>query len=130
MNYFTWAIIGFTVLISFLTFRNRGLYEGLLFSVEGVLGRKEWYRILTSQLLHVDITHLFFNMFSFYSFARSIEGDQGGGILALIYFGSAVGGDLLALLLQRRNFLYRAVGASGAVSGVIFAYILDRKSVV
>src|SRR5690606_16232497 len=76
-----------------------------------------------SGFLHVDWTHLLFNMFSFYSFSISLERYLGSVEVAVIYFASLFGGDLLAMFIHRNHPNYRAVGASGAVSGIIFAAI-------
>ncbi len=123
MAIFTWGIIALTVLISLHGFHNNSSYEKSIFSVQGILFKREYYRLITSQFFHIDWTHLIFNMFSLYSFARHLELIYGIPDTALIYFGSAIGGDILALILHRKNLHYRAVGASGAVCGIIFASI-------
>jgi membrane associated rhomboid family serine protease len=123
MTIFTWGIIASTVLISLHGFHNNSSYEKCIFSVQGVLFKREYYRLITSQFFHIDWAHLIFNMFSLYSFARHVESIYGIPVTALIYFGSAIGGDILALILHRKNLHYRAVGASGAICGIIFASI-------
>lgn len=132
MAIFTGGIIIATGLISLYGFRNRTSYEGSIFSVQAILVNRQYYRLITSQFFHIDWAHLIFNMFSFYSFARHVELIYGIPITALIYFGSAIGGDLLALALNRKNLHYRAVGASGAVCGMIFAsiFLLPGGSVI
>jgi membrane associated rhomboid family serine protease len=132
MAIFTWGIIALTVLISLHGFHNNSSYEKSIFSVQGILFKREYYRLITSQFFHIDWAHLIFNMFSLYSFARHLELIYGIPVTALIYFGSAIGGDILALILHRKNLHYRAVGASGAICGIIFAsiFLLPGGSVI
>lgn len=94
------------------------------FWISGILQKRQLDRMITSIFLHVNYIHLFFNLFSFYSFAIYIEKGLGKLFLLLLYFGSALGGNLLALFLHKKHPDYRAIGASGAVSGVIFASVL------
>ncbi len=116
-------IIIANVTISWQGFNNPAAFEAGTFQVGKVLHGKEYYRLLTSGFLHVSWPHLFFNMLSLYFFAGNIEGYLGPWFFLLIYMGSLLGGNLLALFIHRKNPYYRAVGASGAVSGVIFAAI-------
>jgi membrane associated rhomboid family serine protease len=97
-----------------------------------VVYKKRYYQVLTSAFLHVDIMHLFFNLFALYSFGRILEvvfvrsfGFINGSIdFFLIYFISLLSGSLLTVLFHYKNPGYVAVGASGAVSGIVFSYIL------
>ena len=108
--------------VSYLAFENDSLKERLLFEPKRILTQKEWYRLLSSALIHADWMHLGFNLLSLYMFGRMIELYFGAGYLFLIYWGSVFGGDVLSLLLHR-NHDYRSLGASGGVCGVIFAVI-------
>ncbi len=119
----TYVLIGATVLVTWYAFTNVRFFESFAFHVEPILRRKEYYRAVSSAFLHVSLVHLLFNMFCFHSFGSNIERFFGAGILLGIYFCSMIGGDALALLIHRNHPDYRAVGASGAVSGVIFASI-------
>jgi membrane associated rhomboid family serine protease len=120
---FTYTVIAITTLVSLLGFYNKQVFEKGLLSAGGILKEKQYYRLITSQLLHAGPAHLFFNMFSYYSFGESIERVFGLKLAAVIYLYSALGGDALALVIRRKNPAYSAVGASGAVCGVIFASI-------
>ena len=80
-------------------------------------------RLVTSGFLHVSWTHLIFNMLSLYFFSGFIEIYLGGIQFLLIYFASLIGGDLLSLFVHKNHGDYSAVGASGAVCGIIFASI-------
>ncbi|MCB0278350.1 MAG: rhomboid family intramembrane serine protease [Calditrichaeota bacterium] len=79
--------------------------------------------IVTSVLIHSDWRHFFFNMIGFYFFGPFLEYEIGPLKLILLYFGSAIVGSLAIVSLHRNNSRYRALGASGAVYGVVFAFI-------
>ena len=117
------VIIAANVLVSLKAFRDRSFFNRCTFEVDKVLRDKEWFRLISSGFVHVSGTHLAFNMISLYFFAGSIEGFLGSIAFVLIYFASLLGGNLFSLFVHRHNDLYRAVGASGAVSGVVFAAI-------
>lgn len=123
MDLLTIILIAANVLISYKGFSDPGFFERNLFEVGRVLRNKEYGRLFMSGFLHVDWTHLLFNMFSLYSFSISLERYLGPVQVAVIYFASLFGGDLLAIFIHRNHPNYRAVGASGAVSGIIFAAI-------
>ncbi len=97
-----------------------------------VVYKKRYYQMLTSAFLHVDIMHLFFNMFTLFSFGRILEiifvnsfGFVNGSIyFFLIYFISLFSGSIFTVLFHYKNPGYVAVGASGAVSGIVFSYII------
>ena len=120
---FTYTIIAITVIASIYGFSNSKILEKNTFSIKAIVKNKEFYRLITSQFFHVNYGHLIFNMFSFFSFGVLIENQFGPKITAVIYLFSAIGGDLLAILIKRNNLNYRAVGASGAVCGIIYASI-------
>ena len=119
----TIALIGVTVYLSWRGFKNGAFFDKYSFRIDSILGRKEYYRVISSGFLHADLPHLIFNAFCFYSFAEGIELLFGKAALLSIYFLSLVGGGLLSLLIHRNHHDYTAVGASGAVSGIIFASI-------
>lgn len=111
-----------TALISIAAFHDSSLLERMMFRPEAILARKEWHRLFSSALIHLDWMHLAFNLFALYSFGGPVENIFGSHILALIYGASILGGSLLSLYLHR-NHDYSALGASGGVCGVIFAVI-------
>lgn len=108
--------------ISYLAFRDEGLFQKLLFQVNEVKAG-QFYRLVSAGFLHVDWNHLFFNMFTFYFFSSAVSRSIGDTNMLLIYALSLLGGNLLALLFNANNPYYRAVGASGAVSGIVYASI-------
>lgn len=114
----------FTGLMSYKAFRDPVFMERYAFDIDGILLDKQYDRMITSGFLHVGWLHFGFNMIALLSFSRSLETLFGYGQLLGIYFGSMLGGNLLALYLHRNHGDYRAVGASGAISGVIFASII------
>jgi membrane associated rhomboid family serine protease len=119
---YTLIVIALTVIVSYQGFRREAVLDKLLFEPARILGYREYYRLLTSGLVHGDWVHLLFNMASLYMFAEEIELIFGPRTFFAIYLSGIVGGSLLALLLHRHHD-YRAVGASGGVCGVIFGSI-------
>src|SRR5664279_1898625 len=119
----TLILIIVNIAFSYKGFTNETFFEGYKFEVDRILINKDYKRLVTSGFLHVSWTHLILNMFSLYAFSGSIESDLGGLQFLLIYFVSLVGGNLLCLFIHRNHGDYSAVGASGAVSGIIFASI-------
>lgn len=120
--YCTLAIIAITCWVSYLGFRSQAFEEKYLFWPEAILAWKEWYRLITPGFLHLDWMHLGMNMLSLYFFGPTLEERLGIVQFLAIYLGAIVGGNLLALYIHR-NHDYRALGASGGVSGIILAYI-------
>lgn len=111
------------IAISYKGFTNQAFFDGYKFEVDSVLVKKDYKRLITSGFLHVGWTHLIFNMLSLYLFSGHIESYLGWVNFLIIYFASLVGGDLLSLYVHRNHGDYHAVGASGAVCGIIFASI-------
>jgi membrane associated rhomboid family serine protease len=116
-------VIALTCLMSWLAFRNPILEEKYVFDPRAILAGKEYFRLVTSSFLHSGWPHLLLNMASLYCFGGPLEVVFGAKDFLLIYFGGMVGGDLLSLYIHRHH-VYRSYGASGAVCGVIFAYLL------
>lgn len=123
VDLWTIAIIASTVLVSFKGFRDEKFFDRYKFEVNGVLVYRQYYRIITSSFLHGSLVHLLFNMFAFYIFSTSVGRAFGSVPFLGIYFGSMIAGDLLALYIHRNHGQYSAIGASGAVSGIIFAFV-------
>lgn len=127
-----YIIIGITVIFSFSAFKDQVLFDKLLFSAYKVSERKEWYRLISNVLVHADVTHLLFNMMSLYFLGELLEysmigeyGLQLGEIhFLLIYVFGGIFANFYSLLKHKNNPNYQSVGASGAVSAIIFACIL------
>jgi membrane associated rhomboid family serine protease len=114
-------VIG-TVVSSIVAFQRTDLFERFLFSPSAILRGREYWRMVTSALVHANGPHLAFNMIALYSFGTALEIGFGPPTLLAIYLGAILGGSLVSLVLHR-NHEYSAVGASGGVCGILFAYI-------
>lgn len=122
-------IIIFTCLTSYKGLTDRLFFNKYVFQVDKILLNKEYFRTISSGFLHADWVHLAFNMSSLYAFSASLEDDLGSLNYTLIYFASLLGGSLLSLYIHRNHGSYTAIGASGAVCGVVFASIALYPSV-
>ena len=128
----TVIIIAITCIVSILCFNGTLNGNKLIFNAYQVWHRKEWYRMLTSGIIHSGWGHLFFNMLTLYFFGRVVEqyfsaafGGVLGTVLYVVLYVSALAISSLGDLVKYRdNWNYNALGASGAVSAVLFASIL------
>ena len=103
---------------------NPGLIDRWAFKPFRVVREKEWSRWLTAGFVHVSFMHLLFNMVTLFFFGPYIESIVGSGRFLAIYLGSELAANALTYLKYRDNPAYSAVGASGAISGVLFAFCL------
>ncbi|MCI6768585.1 MAG: rhomboid family intramembrane serine protease [Bacteroidales bacterium] len=128
----TVIIIAITCIVSILCFNGTLNGNKLIFNAYQVWHRKEWYRMLTSGIIHSGWGHLFFNMLTLFFFGRIVEqyfsaafGGVPGAVLYVVLYVSALAISSLGDLVKYRdNWNYNALGASGAVSAVLFASIL------
>lgn len=128
----TQILVVITALISISAFNNRELYGKLLHSPYVEVREKDYYRFLSSGFIHADWMHLGINMFVLWQFGGIVEayyksgfGAQMGGIYYLVlYFGAIIFGALPSYYKHKDNPGYRAIGASGGVSGITFAYVI------
>ncbi len=119
----SFVLILVTVAVSYGGFRDPGLEAKLIFNPESILAGKQYYRLVTSALLHSGWSHLLWNMVGLYCFGKVLELSLGPAEFLLLYFGAIIGGSLLSLFVHRHHD-YAAYGASGGVCGLVFAYIL------
>ena len=126
----TIVILAITCIVSFTAFSNEKIMEDLIFYPPAVTNQNQLYRFITSGFIHADILHLAFNMYSFYLFGRIVEeafiqifGDKGKILYIFLYIIALVVCLLPTYLNNKDNYYYRSLGASGAVSAVIFAGI-------
>ncbi len=119
------AIILATVLVSFKGFNDIAFFRRYEFHV-GSIRAGDQIRMFSSAFLHADIAHLAFNMITLYFFAPVVINFMGTVTFLLIYFGSLIFGSLLTLYMHRDEYSYRAIGASGAVTGVLYSAILQQ----
>ena len=123
LNLVTIIIIAANVLVSFKGFSDRSFFEKYKFNV-GDINRGAKYQIFTSGFLHVDTSHLFVNMLTLYFFANVVIFHLGPIGFIVVYLGSLILGNLLSYYFHREEPVYTAVGASGAVMGILYSAIL------
>jgi membrane associated rhomboid family serine protease len=116
-------IIAINCIVSFKGFNDLSFFRRYEFHV-GSIRAGEQIRMFTSAFLHVDIAHLAFNMLTLYLFAPYVIMNLGMLSFVIIYLGSLIFGNLLTMLIHKDDYSYRAVGASGAVIGIVYAGIL------
>ncbi|MDR6462509.1 rhomboid family intramembrane serine protease [Chryseobacterium sediminis] len=115
--------IAITAIISFIAFNNPAITEKYKFSVGAILHKKEYIRLLSSGFLHADIMHLVFNILTLYFFAPIVIQGFGNIGFIIVYLGAILLGNFLSLYIYQKQPWYSAVGASGGVSGILFASI-------
>jgi|WetSurMetagenome_2_1015567.scaffolds.fasta_scaffold73903_1 membrane associated rhomboid family serine protease len=127
----TLIIIAITVLVSVMAFGNRELYRRLAFNAYDIRQFRNGYRFLSYAVVHADWVHLLVNMLVYYSFGRVVEmyyqmlwGTKGIFYYLLLYAGGTVFSTMPAYAKHKDDYTYTAVGASGAVSAVVFASII------
>ena len=118
------VIFVITVITSLMAFSNENLYGKLILHPYNVSRGRYIYTVITSGLIHKDWMHLFFNMLSFYFFAFNLEPVLGHWQFAVLYIASLILSDMPSVLKHRENYSYYSLGASGAVSAVVFSAIL------
>src|SRR3970040_1842383 len=123
MNLILIAIIVANVLFSYKGFNDHSFFRKYEFHM-GRVRSGEQIRILSSGFLHADIAHLAFNMITLYFFAPVVVAYMGNFLFVVVYFGSLIFGSLLTIVFHKDDYNYRAVGASGAVTGVLYSAIL------
>src|ERR1700733_6191223 len=128
----TLSIIVLTCLISASAFNNSKILDDLIFWPPAISIRHQYYRFITCGLIHADIMHLAFNMFTLYSFGRVMEAYYMGVLglphyfYLLLYVGGLIVANIPTYLKRRDDYNYRSLGASGAVCAVMFSFILLR----
>ena len=124
----TLLLVGVTVLVSWMAFNNRRLIERLLLWPPAIDRQHQYDRLLTHGFVHADWQHLLFNMITLFFFGRVAEqviGSMIGPVGFLLFYLSAIVIAILPTYLRHRHDTrYRSLGASGAVSAVLFAFIL------
>jgi membrane associated rhomboid family serine protease len=119
----TIIIIAANVLISLKGFNDFTFFEKYKFNIAGIR-RGEQIRMFSSGFLHGDFSHLLFNMLTLYFFANVVISNLGVSKFVLIYLLSLLAGNLLSFLMHKEEYHYSAVGASGAIMGILYAAIL------
>ncbi|MGD9930584.1 MAG: rhomboid family intramembrane serine protease [Mangrovibacterium sp.] len=126
----TIILIAITSLVSIAAFNRPDLIDKLQFNASQIYHRKEYHRLITHGFVHANWEHLIVNMIVLLSFGRAIEmyfeygfGRMANAYFLILYFGGMIASNGYALFKHRNNYYYNAVGASGAVSAVLFAAI-------
>ncbi len=123
MNSTLIIIILINVLFSYKGFNDMLFFRKYEFHI-GSIRSGEQYRMITSGFLHVDYMHIIFNMYTLFIFAPLVIASLGNFHFIILYFASLIIGNLFTLLFHKEEYNYRAVGASGAVMGILYASIL------
>jgi membrane associated rhomboid family serine protease len=127
-------IVVLTGVISFAALNNEKMKDDMLFWPAEIDSRNQYYRFFSYGLIHADFIHLAFNMMSLYSIGSALEAgifshpiffhEKGRLIYLVLYLSAIVVAPIPDYFINRNNYAYRALGASGAVSAVIFSFIL------
>ena len=123
MNSITIFIIGLNVYFSYKGFNDPVFFNKYKFN-PSYINKGEKIRYISSAFLHVDTTHLIVNMFTLYFFIDSVIYRVGSISFLIIYFASLIFGNWIAYRINQNKLNYNAVGASGAVMGVVYSAIL------
>jgi membrane associated rhomboid family serine protease len=125
MNIHTLIVITANLLFSMRGFKDYSFFEQYKFNI-AALQRGEKIRMLSSGFLHVNWQHFMFNMISLYFFAHIVVNLLGALNFYLVYLFSLLAGNLLSFYFHKNEPFYSAVGASGAVTGIVYSAILLR----
>ena len=127
----TWLIILATSIVTYVAFNHSELFSRFRFNPYIIRERKQWYRFFSYGMIHADWMHLLVNMFVLYSFGGIVEmfmvgyfGAKGLLYFVLLYVGALFMSVVPSFEKQKHNIYYNAVGASGAVSAVVFSSII------
>ncbi|NQV52433.1 MAG: rhomboid family intramembrane serine protease [Flavobacteriales bacterium] len=127
----TLVILVACVLASVSAFNNRDIFFKLDFQPYMIDQRKQWYRFISHAFIHADWGHLVINMFVLYQFGKFVEGafaalfpDKWVLYFLMLYVGGILFSTIPGYARNRKNYAYHGVGASGAVSAIVYAFIL------
>lgn len=138
--YITYLLLAAIILVSVYAFSNETLKRRLMFNAYDVVHHRKWYRSFTHAFIHADWMHLFFNVYVLYVFGVGerlggiepelvrIYGPQGYMYYGSLYLGGILFSTIWSLYKHKDNMHYNALGASGAISAVVFAYIIINPS--
>ena len=126
----TIIIVVITAVVSIAAFSRPDLMDKLQFNASKVIHQKQYYRMISHAFVHANWEHLIVNMIVLFSFGRATEmyfeyyfDGKASMYYLILYFGGMIISNLYALYKHRNNYYYNAVGASGAVSAILFAAI-------
>ena len=113
-----------TIVFSLMAFSNEKLMVELMLHPYSVAKGEKLWTIITSGFIHRDWSHLLFNMFTYFFFAFQLEQIIGHWQFGLLYMASLILSDLPTIGKHKEDYWYHSLGASGAISAVLFSYIM------
>lgn len=126
----TWIIIAITAVISLLAFQSSSLMDKMQFNAAKIIHQKQYYRMVSHAFIHASWTHLLVNMLVLFFFGRNVEiyfenifGNRAVVYFLILYLGGILFSNIWSLIKHQNDYYYNAVGASGAVSAVLFTFI-------
>lgn len=129
--YITYSLLAITSLVSIKAMGDDTWKRNLMLNPYDVIHNKKWYKCITHAFIHADFMHLFFNMYVLYLFGTYLEakfvidyGSRGYMLYALLYITGILFSSVLSIKNNKDNPHYYSLGASGAVSAILFAYIV------
>ena len=132
----TLTLLVITVALSLFGFANKKVINDFIFYPPAINKDNEWWRFITNGFIHADLGHLAFNMFSFYMFGDFVEkyfivlfNEKGKALYLAMYLTALVVCLIPTYMMQRNNKQYRSLGASGAVSAVVFAGVFLEPTI-
>ncbi len=127
----TTILLGIILIMSVIAFKNEEYRNKWIFNPYLTKERNQWYRFITSGFIHGDFMHLLINMLVFWSFGQAVEsyfayvfGQMATAYYLMLFFGALIISDLPTYFKHNNNPNYNALGASGAVSAVVFSSIV------
>lgn len=125
----TLLLIAINCLLSFICFSNHELLNKLIFHPPAITQSRQWYRFLSSGFVHKDGSHLLFNMITLFFFGQSLEPGftalgLGPVLYLVLYLSAIIVSEIPSYIKEKNNENYFSLGASGAVSAVVFAMVL------
>ncbi len=131
IGYITYFLISINVIITYLAWKKPIIQDNLISTGPSIVTSRQWYRTISSSFLHLNWTHLFWNMFALYNFGPILEGqfqtyfgNYWFVYFGIFYFSSAVLSDLPSIIKHKNDAEYSTLGASGAISAVIAAAVI------
>ena len=126
----TSVIIALILFFSILSIYNKKLFMVLLLHPYSIFRNQEYYRLITSDLVHISFPHLFINVAILYVFGTELESkldslsENGPLYMFIIHFSSMLFGNIYSSLKNRKDYGYSSAGASGSILGCTFSYII------
>ncbi|WP_345947696.1 rhomboid family intramembrane serine protease [Mucilaginibacter sp. PAMB04274] len=130
------ALMGLTTIITFAAFIKESWFRGLMLHPYSIVVNKQYYRLLSHDLIHVDRIHWLFNEFMFLNFGIGLErylnhiNPYGSILFGVVYLGSNLAGSIASTYRHRTDFLFSGAGFSGSIMGCMFCYIILQPEVI